>query len=63
MFYHIVITDNKGMLLADANILADNLIDAGIIAEDICDHYYLVHPDTQLDDFNINCNIEENRDK
>ena len=38
--YHITITNNHAKLLADAMIMADNLLSAGIIAEKICEHYH-----------------------
>ncbi len=39
MVYHVVITDNQDRLLADAKIVSDSLINAGIIAEKIYEHY------------------------
>lgn len=59
MAYHVIITDNNGHTLADAEIQADSLLDAGIIAEEICDHYYQEHPNNKHTDFTCNCHVRE----
>lgn len=38
--YHITITGQNNTILADAMILADTLLDAGVIAEKISEHYH-----------------------
>ena len=39
MIFHVKLTNNKGLVLAEANIMAHDLIEAGVITEQINDKY------------------------
>lgn len=43
-FYQVDITDGTGHIISETVVNADNLLDAGIMAEDILEQYHLKHP-------------------
>lgn len=42
--YHIDIADNTGKVVSSTSVEADNMLEAGIIAEDILEQYHREHP-------------------
>jgi len=43
-FYHVDIADDTGKVVSSTKVEANNLLQAGIKAEDILDQYHLEHP-------------------